>query len=78
MPHRVIGQTVLVRTGGPVQFLHPARPFCLQASAQQVGEQAVVAPPAAHLIQRHQEQACPLCLSSIAWLPVRRRCCTKP
>jgi hypothetical protein len=46
-----------------VQFLHPARPSCLQASAQQVGEQAVVAPPAAHLIQRHQEQACPLCLS---------------
>ena len=31
--------------------------FALQASAEQVGEQMVVTPPAAHLIQRCQEQA---------------------
>jgi hypothetical protein len=32
----------------------------LQAGAEQVGEQLVVAPPAAHLIQRQQEQVGPL------------------
>ena len=32
----------------------------LQAGAEQVGEQLVIAPPAAHLIQRHQEQSGPL------------------
>ena len=31
--------------------------FLPQARAQQVGEQVVIAPPAAYLIQRHQEQA---------------------
>jgi len=34
--------------------------FALEAGAEQVGEQVVVAPPAAHLIQRQQEQAGPL------------------
>ena len=38
----------------------PAGLFLLQAGAEQVGEQVVVAPPAAHLIQRDQEQARPL------------------
>ena len=42
---------------GPVKRRNPARPLLLQAGAEQVGEQVVVAPPAAHLIQRHQEQA---------------------
>ena len=37
----------------------PAGLFLLQAGAQQVGEQVVVAPPAAHLIKRHQEQPRP-------------------
>jgi hypothetical protein len=41
-----------------VQRRDPAR-LLLQAGAEQVGEQMVVAPPAAHLIQRHQEQAGP-------------------
>ena len=36
---------------------NPAGPLLLHAGAEQVGEQMVVAPPAAHLIQRHQEQA---------------------
>ena len=34
----------------------PAR-LLLQADAEQIGEQAVVTPPAAHLIERQQEQA---------------------
>ena len=40
-----------------MQPRHPAGLFLLQAGAEQVGEQAVVAPPAAHLIERQQEQA---------------------
>ncbi len=40
-----------------MQARDPAGPLLLQAGAEQVGEQVVVAPPAAHLIQRHQEQA---------------------
>ena len=57
--HRVIGQPMLLAPGGrgPVQRRNPAGPLLLQAGAEQVGEQVVVAPPAAHLIQRHQEQA---------------------
>jgi hypothetical protein len=43
-----------------VQRRHPAGLLGLQPGAQQVGEQVVVAPPAAHLIQRHQKQARPL------------------
>ena len=43
-----------------MQLWHPAGLLLLQAGAEQIGEQMVVAPPAAHLIQRHQEQARPL------------------
>ena len=39
---------------------HTSGLLYLQAGAEQVGEQVVVAPPAAHLIQRDQEQARPL------------------
>jgi hypothetical protein len=35
-------------------------PFGLQADPEQVGEQLVVSPPAAHFIQRQQEQPVPL------------------
>ena len=42
--------------GVPVQPRRPAR-LLLQAGAKQVGEQAVVTPPAAHLVERQQEQA---------------------
>ena len=34
--------------------------FLLKACAEQVSKQVMIAPPAAHLIQRHQEQARPL------------------
>jgi len=43
-----------------VQLRYLAGLFGLQAGAEQVGEQVVVAPPAADLIQRHQEQPGPL------------------
>ena len=58
VPDRVIGQPMLLtpRCGVMVQARHPAGLLLLQAGAQQVGEQVVVAPPAAHLIQRHKEQ----------------------
>ncbi len=57
--HRIVGKAMLLTPGGrgPVKARNPARPLLLQAGAEQVGEQVVVAPPAAHLIQRHQEQA---------------------
>ena len=60
VPYRVIGQPMLLIPGGgsPVQHRDPAGPLLLQADAEQVGEQAMVTPPAANLIQRHQEQAC--------------------
>ena len=38
---------------------YPAGLLLLQKSAEQVGEQVVIAPPATHLIQRDQEQARP-------------------
>ena len=59
MPYRVIGQTILLAPGRrvPVQGRDPAGPFGLQPGLEQVGEQVVVTPPAAHLVQRHQEQA---------------------
>ena len=62
VPDSVIGQTMLIGPGGRVmvQLPYPARLVTLQPGAQQVGEQVVVAPPAAHFIQRHQEQAGPL------------------
>ncbi len=43
-----------------MQARHPVGLLLLQAGAEQVGEQVVVAPPAAYLIQRHQEQSGPL------------------
>ena len=62
VPDSVIGQTMLIGPGGRVmvQLPYPARLVTLQPGAQQVGEQVVVAPPAAHFIQRHQDQAGPL------------------
>jgi hypothetical protein len=42
-----------------VQLGNPGGLFGLQAGAEQVGEQVVVAPPAAHLVQRHHEQPGP-------------------
>ena len=62
MPDCVIGQLMLLAPGRSVavQLRHPGGLLVLQAGAQQVGEQVMVAPPAAHLIQRHQEQARPL------------------
>ena len=61
VPDRVIGQPALRIPGGrvAVQSGNPAGLFLLQAGAEQVGEQVVVAPPAAHLIQRHHEQPGP-------------------
>ena len=58
VPDRFIGQPVFPtpRCGVMVQGRHPAGLFLPQPGAEQVGEQVVVAPPAAHLIQRHQEQ----------------------
>jgi len=52
VPDRVIGQPALRVPGGrvPVQFRNAAGLFGLQAGAEQVGEQVVVAPPAAHLV----------------------------
>ena len=57
----VIGQPVLLVPGRgvAVQLRHAAGLLFLQAGAEQVGEQVVVAPPAAHLIQRDQEQPRP-------------------
>jgi hypothetical protein len=43
-----------------VQLRHPLGLPLLQAHPQQVGEQVVVAPPATHRIQWHQEQVGPL------------------
>jgi len=60
--HGIIGETMLFRPGGrgPVQRRDPAGLLLLQAGAEQVGEQVVVAPPAAHFVQWHQEQVGPL------------------
>ena len=62
VPDRFIGQPMLLTPccRVMVQARHRAGLFPLQAGAEQVGEQVVVAPPAAHLIQRHQEQVRPL------------------
>ena len=45
---------------GPVQLRHPFGLLLLEAGPQQVGEQVVVAPPAADLVQGDQEQVAPL------------------
>ena len=61
MPDGVVGQPVLLQPGGRVAVYHgDPLGLLLEAGAEQVGEQMVVAPPAAHLIQRHQEQVRPL------------------
>ena len=58
---RVIGQPVPGVPGRrvAVQLCHASGLFFLQAGAEQVGEQVVIAPPAAHLIQRDHEQPRP-------------------
>jgi len=55
VPHSVVGQPVLLTPGSrvAVQSRDPPGLLLLQAGAEQVGQQVVVAPPAAHLIQRH-------------------------
>jgi hypothetical protein len=60
--YRVVGEPVPLMPGGrvTVQRHCPPGPFLLQARAEQVGEQVVIAPPTAHLIQRYQEQVRPL------------------
>ena len=60
--HRVVGEALILTPGGrgPVQRHDPAGPLLLQPGAEQAGEQVMVTPPAADLIQRHQEQARPL------------------
>ena len=57
----VVGQPVpgVPRRGVAVQLRRASGLLCLQAGAEQVGEQVVIAPPAAHLIQRDQEQPGP-------------------
>ena len=57
----VVGQPVLgvPGRGVAVQLRQASRLLLLQAGAEQVGEQVVIAPPAAHLIQRDQEQPRP-------------------
>ena len=57
VPDGLIGQPVLLAPGRgvAVQLRRAAGLFLLQAGAEQVGEQVVIAPPAAHLIQRDQE-----------------------
>ncbi len=62
VPDGLIGQPVLLVPAGrvAVQLRHLAGPFGLQAGAEQVGEQMVVAPPSAHLVQRDQEQPGPV------------------
>ena len=58
----VVGQVVPGVPGRrvAVQLRQAAGLLLLQAGAEQVGEQVVIAPPAAHLIQRDQEQSRPL------------------
>ena len=43
-----------------MQLGHPLRLLLLQTGAKQIGEQVVVAPPAAHLVERHEKQIRPL------------------
>jgi hypothetical protein len=62
MADGLVGQALCLVPGGhgPVQLLHPLGPLLLEADAEQVGEQVVVAPPAPHLVQRVEEQVGPL------------------
>jgi hypothetical protein len=58
----LLDQPLVLEPGGrgPVQLRHPLGLFAVQPRPQQVGEQVMVAPPATHLIQQHQEQIRPL------------------
>jgi hypothetical protein len=60
--HGLIDQPVGLQPGGriAVERWQPVGMCLMQAGAQQVGEQPVVAPPAAFLVQRDQEQVGPL------------------
>jgi hypothetical protein len=62
MPDGLVGQALRLVPGGrvPVQLLDPVGPLLLQADAEEVDEQVVVAPPAPHLVQRVKEQVRPL------------------
>jgi hypothetical protein len=54
----VVDRAVLLVPGGRgvVQHRQPLGPLLPETGAEQVGEQVVVAPPAAYLVERHQEQ----------------------
>jgi hypothetical protein len=58
----VVAEPVRLAPGGRgvMQLGHPVGPLALQAGPQKLGEQVMVAPPAAHLVQRDQEQVGPL------------------
>ena len=62
MIHGRIGLPVGLQPGGrvAVQHRHTVGICVLETGAQQVGEQAVVAPPASFLVQGNQEQVGPL------------------
>jgi hypothetical protein len=62
VPDGVVGESVRLRPRGrgAVQLRHPLGPLLRQAHPQQVGEQVVEAPPAADLVQRHQDKVGPL------------------
>jgi hypothetical protein len=62
MPDGFVGEPVLLVPGrrGAVQLGQPRGLLSLEAGAEQVGEQMVVAPPLPDLIQRHDEQVGPV------------------
>ena len=56
--HGIVNRPMFLvpQAGVAVQLAHPLGILLLQAGAEQIGEQRVVAPPATHLVQRRQEQ----------------------
>ena len=58
MAHGAVSETVLLMPAGrvPVQLHDAPWSLLLQPHPEQVGEKVVVAPPAADLVERHQEQ----------------------
>jgi len=58
MADRIVGQPVLLipESGIPVQHRNAVGTLLLQAGAEEVGEQLVVTPPAADIVEGHQEQ----------------------